>query len=66
VHSLIPTVTYILGLLSGVILTRYGVGLGGRIIQRTADGLPAFGKDEAPITQTHTSGIEEEEIEDEL
>lgn len=60
-------IAFSIGVTAGVVLVRYGIGLGTKIVQRTQDGLPAFGRDEPPITQTHT-GIdapEEEEEEDE-
>lgn len=41
-------------LLTGAGLVRYGIGLGVKIVQRTSEGLPVFGKDEEPTEQTHT------------
>jgi hypothetical protein len=54
-----------IGLISGVTLVRYGIGLGAKITQRVQEGLPAFGRlDKVPVTQTHTSGIDEIEQEE--
>lgn len=41
-------------LLTGAGLVRYGIGLGTKIVERTRDSLPVFGKDEEPTEQTHT------------
>jgi hypothetical protein len=44
-----------------LILIRYGIGLGTRIVYRTKEGLPAFGKEDEPIEQSHTYEAEEDE-----
>ena len=46
-------------LITGAGLVRYGIGLGTKIVERTKEGLPAFGKEEEPIEQTHTYEVEE-------
>lgn len=49
------------GLVSALILIRYGIGLGTRIVYRTKEDLPAFGKVDEPTEQTHTGDYEVEE-----
>lgn len=49
------------GLVSALILIRYGIGLGARLVYRTKEGLPAFGKVEEPTEQTHTGDYDEVE-----
>ena len=58
---LYPTIVFSLGLLSGAILVRYGIGLGTKIVERTKEGLPVFGEDAEPTEQTHTGDYEVEE-----
>jgi len=50
-----------LGLLAGAILVRYGIGLGTKIVERTKEELPVFGKDAEPVEQSHTGDNEVEE-----
>jgi hypothetical protein len=54
----------IIGLISSLILIRYGIGLGTRIVYRTKENLPVFGKDEMPVEQTHTGSYDEVENEE--
>jgi len=49
------------GLVSALILIRYGIGISARIIYRTKEDLPAFGKVAEPVTQTHTGDFDEVE-----
>lgn len=46
-------------LLIGAGLVRYGIGLGVKIVERTKEDSPVFGKDAVPIEQTHTYEVEE-------
>lgn len=48
-------------LLIGAGLVRYGIGLGVKIVHRTKEGLPVFGKEEEPTEQTHTGEYDEVE-----
>lgn len=52
-------------LLIGAGLVRYGIGLGTRIIYRTKEDLPVFGKVDEPIEQTHTGDYDEVKENDE-
>lgn len=55
---------YSLGVVTALVLIRYGIGLGTKIVYRAKENLPIFGKEEEPTTQTHTGdydGVEENE-----
>jgi len=58
-------ISFIFGCIVTGVSMRYGIGLGTRIVNRTQDGLPAFGRDEPPMLQSHTNGIEDVVDEDE-
>lgn len=56
-------------LISGIVIgaaIRYGIGLGTRIVYRTKEDLPAFGKMDEPTEQTHTGNYDEVENEREI
>lgn len=48
-------------LLIGAGLVRYGIGLGTKIVERTREDVPVFGKDIEPTEQTHTGDYDEVE-----
>lgn len=53
----------ITGVILGAALVRYGIALGARIVNKTTEGLPAFGGEPVAFTQSHTGeeGIEDDE-----
>lgn len=56
-------IAFVLGMTAGVIFVRYGIGLGAKIVERTKEGLPVFGRDAEPTEQSHTGDYEVEEDE---
>jgi hypothetical protein len=58
---IIGLVSLVSGLILGAGLVRYGIGLGARIVNKTADGLPAFGGP-GPALPSHVG--EDKEIDD--
>lgn len=52
--------SFVLGLILGAGLVRYGIGLGARIVNKTTDGLPAFGGP-GPVLPSHTGEVDEKE-----
>lgn len=48
-------------LLIGAGLVRYGIGLGVKIVEKTREDVPVFGKDAEPTEQTHTGDYDEVE-----
>ena len=58
-------IAFILGMTLGVAFLRYGIGLGTRIVYRTKENLPAFGRmEDEPIEQSHTGEGEYSEVEE--
>ena len=55
-NPLVVLSSFIAGCVTATVLIRYGMSL-----VRTQDGLPAFGKEYPPPTQTHTNEEEKEE-----
>lgn len=51
-------------LIVGAGLVRYGIGLGVKIVERTREDSPVFGKDAVPTEQSHTGDYEEDEVEE--
>ena len=58
--------SFLCGCITTAIMIRYGIGLGTRIVYRTKEDLPAFGKiDDEPIEQSHVGGLGYDEVENE-
>lgn len=58
---LIAVSSFLIGGISIAVAIRYGIGIGTRIVYRTREDLPAFGKIDEPTTQTHTGDYDEVE-----
>jgi len=59
--SFLNEIIFILGMVTGAVLVRYGIGIGTKIVERTREDLPVFGKDGEPTEQSHTGSYEIEE-----
>jgi hypothetical protein len=57
-------ILFVSGIIMGAVLVRYGISLGARIVYKTSENLPAFGKDDdEPVSQAHAGGPENYEVE---
>lgn len=59
--SIISIVIFVSGLIIGVIICRYGIGLGNKLTYRAKEDLPLSGEGDVPIEQEATDEVEEEE-----
>lgn len=59
-NAILPIIILVIGIVLGVVICRYGIGLGAKIIYQVKEDMP-LGERAKPISQVNTDGTEDNE-----